>query len=57
MRRGVREKMDEMERGCTHMALQSVAAKYFPREKKRHAGACRFFSRGKKYIERKQMAL
>ena len=49
MRRGVREKMDEMERGCTHMVLQSVAAKYFPREKKRHAPACRFFSRGKVY--------
>ena len=49
MRRGVREKMDEMERGCAHMVLQSVAAKYFPREKKQHAGACRFFSRGKVY--------
>ena len=49
MRRSVREKLDEMERGCTHMALQSVAAKYFPREEKRHAPACRFFSRGKVY--------
>ena len=49
MRRCVREEMDEMKRGCAHTALQSVAAKYFPREKKRHAGACRFFLRGKVY--------